>query len=558
MARAGYGGVTLFFDRSGKLLMCRQIWSRICTAFHCSPIVLISTALAKWIFNANELPPERQSLRHRPVARRCRVVTLLVLILLATLISIFLMIYLSFNPNFLGDRKSWHGSNVMLFTVLAFLVIFFVGATATMVRVIFSRWGWVEASRVNRHNLYAPTTNYIIFVISTFFSIAWFTFAAVIAFLGAWMFVLQPGLGLLGAVFLLGAVLSLQAAAYILNGRNPNLRMSTVFSLEYSMRDAENNGENILQHVRFRSDLGLSHLSQALQSSLMPRKKEYFLGLMLLIRIFLNLRNTVWSAASGMFSVGRPQRWSDTSAQQLTVNLIEAVFVSEYILSFCQCAVHRCCRTGPGGRSLLGDPDRQLHQLHNNLVNIANYSLLRQINALNASKMWDLYGESSTMEFLQALVHGVLALISLSLKVSAISPILTAGVLQWGFSDWKQFVSFVNNIAGITDLKAVEGKAVDQFIFSGSIEGDVHNELLIQYVLHNSWRGRLSLLLLETNGRTVRGILKSLLVINAWSTKKTQDIILSRDLPVWLMDEEMEIMDGEDLENQATASESPS
>lgn len=482
----------------------------------------LALLIVKWIYGTWD--DELQTATAKPG----RVMILIMLLLLS--IEAF-SLWIAFNKGCLRGQKSWNFDDVMLLTFVAFLTICLAGAAGTF--LAFAA-GWFQASKIDG-SVHA-IVNQMICITSSYFSIVIFCFAAVLAIFGVWMLVTPViGLGLLGAVYLVAAVLLLQGSVSLLEKRNPNQTVRFVRSFHRAQASVDQHPEKLLDHVHLRKGGGLSERGP-FQTLLRPSKKDCCLLVFLLARMGINIANTVLPAARGVYALaGVVFEWPAElpSAQQLIVNLIEAVFVVQFLwqllkTSFLMHFLRQRFRAGLiESLPSIMDSDQMLHHLHGNMSSIANYSLLRSISALNISKAIDIYQRSGHLQFFQAIVHGILAVISLSLKVSAVSPILAVGVASWRFADWRVFVAFINNISGITNLKEIEGRVLEEFIFGD----DMQIASVEEMALFISWRSHLSLQLLQANDGWV---FKSLAVINGWSTKKTQDFILRRDCPRWI------------------------
>eukprot|EP00438_Fugacium_kawagutii_P029899 Skav200716 [mRNA] locus=scaffold2650:153643:155641:- [translate_table: standard] len=466
-----------------------------------------------------------------PTPRAFPVTILLVLLLLLAAVTCF------FGEVFIADglrlRECWGFMDVILLTLLIFLGIWILGALLTLMA---AKAGWFQHYQITSSldGAPSPIENQMICIISTYLSLVLFSCAVVIAALGTWILTARvSGLGLLGAAYLVAAVVCLQRSVWLLQKRNENKYCEAWNAWTRAHSHVISDPEKLLEHLSVRHDGGLPvdrvEATDALADLLQPRGSDYFLALWLLIRIGINLYNTVVKAIRGIISLAGTVQESATYESllpQLVVSIIETVFITQYSYDIWSYFRERCSED----RDVKGtfhDPDGMLHRLHGNLSNIANYSLLRSISALNLSKVVDLWNRTRTdhrlnLEFLQAIVHGILAVISLLLKVSAVSPILDTPVEKWNFSDWFRVVAFINNIAGIVNLKEIENRIVEEFVFSDNM----HISDVKETGLHTSWRCRLSLRLLKVNGGSV---LKSLAVLNSWSPKKTQSLILDRD-----------------------------
>lgn len=468
-------------------------------------------------------------------ARPCRLITPLVFLLLA-LETLSLCLALSRDSFY--HPKSWGYVDVMLLILVIFLSTNTIGTFGLLLALC--------AGRLQSHQALSPSNfhrpdqghperiNEMILMVSMYFSVIFFAFAAVIAVLGIWiLFEKIPGLGLLGDIILVVAFLCLQGSV--------SLSLPEVSDQNQTLRERDDRGvvdtivtddpSCLLGHVKLRHDAGISVYPDDLDDLLQPRKMDAFLGLWLVVRICINFGNTVGKTVLGLLSLAGGQLgWlsNSQSAQQLVISFIEAVLVVQYMYEIRKWKV-QMKKYSDSDPLLPQHPKRFLHDLHDNVRSIADYSLLRNINFLNLSKAVDLYERSkSKLQFLQAIVvYGLLAVVSLYFKVSAISQVLAKDITEWIFFDWMKFVAFVNNIAGITNFKLIERRAVDEFIF-----GDGRQIAGVRDLdLYTAWRSRLSLLILENNGQS---ILNSLLVINTWSNKKSQHFILDRHDPDWM------------------------
>ena len=506
---------------------------------------VLAIGIVKWVYGTWENEKLQTA-----TAKPGRVMILIMLLLLS--VEAF-SVWIAFNKGCLRVQRSWNVDDVILMTFVVFLAICIAGAAGTF--LAFAA-GWFQASKIDgpfSSSLHA-TVNQMMCITSSYFSMVFFCFAAVLAIFGVWMLVAPVALGLLGAVYLVAAVLLLQGSVSLLDKRNPNHMARFVMSFHRAQAAVDQHPEKLLDHVHLRKGGGLSEHGP-FHPLLRPSKKDCCLFVFLLARMGINIANTVLPAARGVYALaGVVFEWPAElpSAQQLIVNLIEAVFVVQFLWQLLKTSLlmHFLRQRLRAGliESLpsIMDSDQMLHRLHGNMSSIANYSLLRSISALNISKAIDIYQRSGHLQFFQAIVHGILAVISLSLKVSAVSPILAVGVANWRFADWRVFVAFINNISGITNLKEIESRVLEEFIFGD----DMQIASVEEKALFITWRSHLSLQLLQANDGWV---FKSLAVINGWSTKKTQAFILRRDCPRWIDEVTRDLENTEATATSATA-----
>ena len=191
----------------------------------------LALLIVKWIYGTWD--DELQTATAKPG----RVMILIMLLLLS--VEAF-SLWIAFNKGCLRGQKSWNFDDVMLLTFVAFLTICLAGAAGTF--LAFAA-GWFQASKIDG-SVHA-IVNQMICITSSYFSVVIFCFAAVLAIFGVWMLVTPViGLGLLGAVYLVAAVLLLQGSVSLLEKRNPNQTVRFVRSFHRAQASVDQNQRN--------------------------------------------------------------------------------------------------------------------------------------------------------------------------------------------------------------------------------------------------------------------------------------------------------------------------